>query len=86
MSYQIRIKRSAQKALARIPRQYSTAIIDAIRQLSMNPRPPGCKKLVGRDAWRIRISNYRVIYEIEDNNLIVIIMVIGHRSDVYKIC
>jgi mRNA interferase RelE/StbE len=52
--------------------------------LADNPRPPKSKKLTARDSWRIRIGNYRVIYLIEDDNLIVIVIEIGHRKEVYK--
>jgi mRNA interferase RelE/StbE len=54
-------------------------------ELEDNPRPPGCKKLVGEEnAWRIRVGNYRVLYEIKDRVLIVHVVEIGHRKDVYK--
>lgn len=56
---------------------------DAIRDLANTPRPPGCKKLVGRDGWRIRVGDYRVIYEIDDSTRIVTVVHIGHRRDVY---
>jgi mRNA interferase RelE/StbE len=53
-------------------------------ELEQDPRPPGCKKLKGRDAWRIRIGDYRVIYEINDGHLIVTVITIGHRREVYE--
>jgi mRNA interferase RelE/StbE len=56
----------------------------ALRKLSVNPRPSGCKKIKGRDAWRIRVGDYRAIYEIEDGKLIIRIISIGHRKDVYE--
>ena len=52
--------------------------------LGSTPRPPGCKILKGSDKWRIRIGNYRVIYEIEDDTKAVIVIKIAHRSDVYR--
>ena len=84
MSYAIDIRRSAQKRLSKINRQDQDRIISAIEALSDNPRPDGCKKLSGRPAWRIRIGSYRVIYEIEDEKLIVLVVHIGHRKDIYK--
>ena len=84
MNFDIKIKRSAQKSLARIEAGQRKRIIEAIQRLSFNPRPSGCKKLSGREAWRIRIGNYRVIYEIHDNELLIVIVVIGHRKFVYK--
>jgi len=84
MSYSISIKRSAQKSLAGISQPYRAKIIDQIENLSDNPRPATCKKLTGREAWRIRIGAYRVIYEIKDNQLAIIVVTLGHRREVYK--
>jgi mRNA interferase RelE/StbE len=53
-------------------------------ELEGDPRPPGCKKLKGRDAWRIRIGDYRAIYEINDGRLVVTVITIGHRREVYE--
>jgi mRNA interferase RelE/StbE len=53
-------------------------------ELEHDPRPPGCKKLRGRDAWRIRIGDYRAIYEIDDGRLIVTVITVGHRREVYE--
>ncbi len=82
MNFELKIKRSAQKALAKIEAQQRKQIIESMRKLSTNPRPAGCKKLSGRDAWRIRVGNYRVIYEIHDNELLILVVVIGHRKRV----
>ena len=84
MTYTIEILRSAQKALSKIDRQDQNRIISAINTLSGTPRPDGCTKLSGRPAWRIRIGRYRVIYEIQDEKLVVLIIHIGHRRDVYQ--
>ncbi|MEE4376527.1 MAG: type II toxin-antitoxin system RelE/ParE family toxin [Candidatus Competibacteraceae bacterium] len=84
MSYSIKIKRSAQKCLAMITQSDRDKIIKKIQNLSDNPRPENCKKLAGREAWRIRIWSYRVIYEISDNQLVVLVVMIGHRREVYK--
>lgn len=84
MAYSISIERPAQKSLAKISQPFQNRIIDAIRALADNPRPTGVKKLSGRDAWRIRIGNYRVIYEIHDDRLVVLIVSIGHRRDIYR--
>jgi mRNA interferase RelE/StbE len=61
VTYAIEIIRSAQKQLSKIERQEQKRIIENIRNLAENPRPPGCKKLSGRSTWRIRIGAYRVI-------------------------
>lgn len=84
MSYSIEILRVAQKQLAKIDRASQQRIIDGIRSLTEDPRPFGCKKLSGRPAWRIRIGPYRVIYEIHDDRLLVLVVAIGDRKDVYR--
>ena len=85
MNYKIFIEKSALKDLSKIPIQDQSRIINSIQNLSKNPRPPGSKKLSGRDAWRIRFGNYRVIYEIHDDRLIILVINIGHRKDIYRI-
>lgn len=83
MPYQITIKKSAIKALEKINEPFYTHIKEAIYQLADNPRPQGCKKLKGRDGYRIRVSDYRIIYDIYDSQLIVDVIDLGHRKDVY---
>ena len=83
MKYTINIRRSAQKQLSKISKEDQSRIIAAIYSLTDNPRPQGCRKLYGRPAWRIRIGVYRVIYEIHDGHLHIIIITIKHRKDVY---
>jgi mRNA interferase RelE/StbE len=84
VSYSIEILRSAQKQLAKIEGKDRDRIIDAIRKLSSDPRPQGVTKLTGRPAWRIRVGNYRVIYEIDDNAVKILVVRIRHRRDVYR--
>ena len=84
MTYSVVILRSTQNQLAGIDRQDQAPIISAIRALADDPRPVGCKKLAGRLAWRIRIGAYRVIYEIQDKQLLVIVVAVGHRKEVYR--
>ncbi len=84
MSYQIDFKKSASKALDGIPAYDRQRILEAIVGLKTEPRPAGCKKLSGRDGWRIRSQNYRVIYDIDDAGRRILIQVIGHRRDVYR--
>jgi len=84
VKYTIDILRSAQKDLARVNQQDQPRIIAAIKDLADDPRPPGSKKLSGRPAWRIRIGPYRVIYEIHDDRLWVLVVVIGHRREAYR--
>ena len=84
MTYAVEILRAAQKQLAKIERQAQSRIIDSIKSLAANPRPSGCKKLSGRPAWRIRIGAYRVIYEIHDDRLVVLVLSLGDRKDLYR--
>jgi mRNA interferase RelE/StbE len=82
--YTVLILPSAQKQLSKLPNAIATRIEDKMMELQGDPRPPGCKKLKGRDAYRIRIGDYRVIYEINDGQLIVTVITIGHRREVYE--
>jgi mRNA interferase RelE/StbE len=84
MKYSLLILRRAQKELASLDKNEYTRVRDAISSLAENPRPAGCKKLVGREGWRIRVGNYRVIFEINDAKREVIVFHIGHRRDIYS--
>ncbi len=84
MRYKIEILQSAQKQLSKIQHHQQNQIIENIRKLSENPRPTGCKKLSARPAWRIRIGDYRVIYEINDERILVLVITIGHRKEAYR--
>ena len=84
MKYKLLIERAAQKGLSKISHREQGRIIAAIQNLTDNPRPSNAKKLTGRDAWRIHIGNYRVIYEIHDDTLIVLVVHIGHRKNIYR--
>jgi len=84
VTYSVDILRSAQKQLGGINQQDQSRIISAIQALADDPRPQGCRKLSGRPAWRIRIGSYRVIYEIHDNQLLVLIVAVGHRREIYR--
>ena len=81
--YKVQVERKAQKKLAKIHSPYFSNIKTAILNLADNPRPNGCKKLKGRDAFRIRIADYRIIYEIHNNILLVLVIDLGHRKDIY---
>ena len=84
MRYSIEIKRSAQKQLAKISKPFSKAINEKILSLETEPRPVGCKKLKGREGWRVRVGDYRIIYEIKDNILLIMVIDIDHRKQIYK--
>jgi mRNA interferase RelE/StbE len=84
MRYQLTIRSKAVKSLEKIDEPFYTNIKTAIYSLGSNPRPPGCKKLRGRDGYRIRVGDYRIIYNIFDNILTVDVVVLGHRKDIYE--
>jgi mRNA interferase RelE/StbE len=81
--YKVRVERKAQKKLSKIPEPYYSNLKTAILDLGNNPRPSGCKKLKGRDGYRIRVADYRIIYEIQDGILLVDVINLGHRKDIY---
>jgi mRNA interferase RelE/StbE len=82
--YRLVIKERALKQLSKIPKKFAIKIDELILSLAENPRPVGCKKLQGyEDAYRVRYSDYRVVYTIQDDLLIVDVIQIGNRKDVY---
>ncbi|WNZ23857.1 MAG: type II toxin-antitoxin system RelE family toxin [Leptolyngbya sp. IPPAS B-1204] len=84
MSYQVSLLRRAQKELAGISEPAYIKVRDAVRALAEDPRPSGCQKLKGREGWRIRVGDYRVIYEIDDEQQMILVVHIGHRRDIYR--
>lgn len=84
MTYALFIERRAQHSLSRIAAEDRERIAGAIRRLAEAPRPPGVKKLSGRNAWRIRVGDYRVLYEIQDERLLILVVDIGHRREIYR--
>ena len=83
-SYRLLIKPSAAKELEALPKKDRQRIVTKIQGLSVDPRPPGCEKLSGHDLYRVRQGNYRVLYSVQDANLLVVINSIGHRREVYR--
>ena len=84
MSYRLAILRRAVKELAHLPEKDRLRIEADIETLASNPRPSGIKKLTGRDGYRIRSGDYRVVYEIDDRSRSVTVLHVGHRKDVYR--
>jgi len=82
--YIIVLSRKAEKILDSLSDNTAEPIHNAIISLEENPRPKGCKKLKDRNAYRVRIGNYRIIYEIFDNRLIIHVIAVGHRKDIYR--
>lgn len=85
MSYSILLLPSARKSLAKLPKADQAPVDRHIMALAENPRPPGCVKLSGPSGLRrIRVGDYRVVYEIQDRQLIVTVVTIAHRREVYR--
>jgi len=83
MRYSVTIKKKASKTLEKINEPHYTAIKAAMYSLADNPRPHGYKKLTGRDGYRLRVGDYRIIYEIFDKILVVDVIDLGHRKEIY---
>ena len=81
--YKIEINRSAAKEIKKLPQKDLKKIISKISSLANNPRPDGCVKLSADEKYRVRVGNYRVLYEIRELLLIVTVVKIAHRKDVY---
>lgn len=83
--YQVVFTRSARKELERLPTVIADRVLTRVQALATNPRPRGCRLLSGADSlWRIRIGDYRVLYEIQDEGEMVDILAIRHRGDAYR--
>ena len=82
-TYEVRLIVTARRQLLRVPGRIRSRIGNAIRALAADPRPPGCKKLTsGTDYFRIRVGDYRVLYEVRDRDVLVLVIKIGHRREV----
>ena len=83
-TYKVLIKKSAAKELEKVPEKDRKKIIKNIRDLSLDPRPQGVKKLSGQEKYRIRQGNYRILYQIVDKELIIYDVGVGHRKDIFR--
>ncbi len=84
-SYSVELTRTAEKQLRRIAKRDRNRLVEAIRDLVDKPRPHGARKLQGYDdVYRIRARQYRAVYEILEDRVIVIVLKVGHRKDIYK--
>lgn len=84
MRYTVFVERYAQKQIMKLGKKAVLTIKTAISRLADNPRPQGYIKLKGEEAYRIRVGNYRILYEIDDDKVIVTIVAAGHRKDIYR--
>ena len=82
--YKLFFKKSVQKDFDTIQKKDLKKILDRIAALADNPRPPGCEKLTGHERYRLRQGRYRIVYSIQDDELTVWVIKVGHRKDVYR--
>lgn len=82
--YRIEFSKRVRKDFKGLPRDNANRILRKIEALALNPHPPDSKKLTNDEAYRIRIGNYRVLYDIQNDRLIVLILKVGNRQDVYR--
>ena len=83
-AYKVYFRVSVEKDFASIPRSDLKKILQRIKTLAENPRPPGCEKLTGQERYRVRQGRYRIVYSIHDDELTVWIVKVGHRKDIYR--
>ena len=83
-AYKIFFKKSVEKDLAAIPKKDLKRIIERIGGLAEDPRPKGCEKLTGQERYRLRQGRYRMVYSIQDNELTVWVVKVGHRKHIYR--
>lgn len=82
--YEILFKESVWKDLKKVPQSDLKRILSRVENLGDDPRPMGCEKLTGEELYRVRQGNYRIVYSIQDNELTVWVITVGHRKDVYR--
>ncbi len=82
--YKIFFKKSVKKDLTAIPKKYLARILKKIESLGNNPRPVGYEKLSGQEKYRLRQGTYRIVYSIQDNELTIWVVKVGHRKEVYR--
>ncbi len=85
MSYRIEFRPAALREMRRVPKPFSGRLLMAISALAETPRPPGCVRLQGPEGfYRVRVGDYRIVYLIEDRALLVCVVRVGHRREVYR--
>ena len=84
MTYRVEVTRSAVKALRRVNPADAARLRGAIAMLAEDPRPPASRPLRGRDGWRLRVGEYRVLYTIRDDVLLIVVVTLAHRSSAYR--
>jgi mRNA interferase RelE/StbE len=82
--YEVRLTRQAAKQLASLERTMQLRIAGGIELLSLNPFPPKAQRLRGREAWRVRVGDYRLLYTVNQGELIIVVIRMAHRREVYR--
>ena len=83
-AYKIFFKKSVEKDFKVIPKKDLVKILERIEALAEDPRPPGCEKLSGQQKYRLRQGRYRILYSIQDDELTIWVVKVGHRKDIYR--
>ena len=82
--YKIFFKKSVEKDFKVVPKKDLVKILERIEALAEDPRPPGCEKLSGQQKYRLRQGRYRILYSVQDDELTVWVVKVGHRKDIYR--
>lgn len=82
--YRVEVQRSAERELSRLSAELFARVTTKISALAEDPRPPGAQKLMGLDGYRIRVGDYRILYELDDTTRVVFVTRVRHRRDVYR--
>lgn len=84
MTYAVHLSPAARRALRHLHPQARRRVLTALDVLADQPRPPAAEPLTGRPAWRVRVGDYRIIHEIHDNRLLIAVIDLGHRREIYR--
>ena len=84
MSYRVLIPKSVHKQINKLPSSVSESVISKLEALQENPRPAGSLKMHGSEGWRVRLGDYRLIFDIDDRQKLVVVRRVGHRREIYR--
>lgn len=84
MSYSVRLTAAAERQLRWLSGHVQERLVRALALLELEPRPAGCRKLTGESLYRVRVGDYRIVYEVRDRELLVLVLRVAHRRDVYR--
>ena len=84
MTYEVVVLRAAERSIRKLPAPARRRIEGTLALLADQPRPPAATKLVGRPEWRVRVGDHRVVYRIDDGQLVIVVVSAGHRRDIYR--